>query len=152
MVFNQKPAWWWLHRPGRATRIALELPTVRKKGKIMPNYELTDDSVVTITIKTTNSAGVVEPYPPGDVFSVVSSNPASLTAAIGKDAGGNPAVVLTPLVQASPGLTVTVSDSAGLAQFVQIVDIVQDVADTNIILDLTTATKVSQPVPTAPGP
>ena len=118
----------------------------------MPNFELMNDEVVTITIKTTNSAGVTEPVPAGDVFSVVSSNPASLGAAIGHDAAGNPAVVLTPLVKVSPGLTITVSDSAGLAVDAQIVDIVEDVTPTNIVLDLADATHVAQPVPTAPGP
>jgi hypothetical protein len=136
----------------RPTHIALELPRVTKKGKVMPNYELANDEVSTITIKTTNSAGAVEPYPTGDVFSVTSSNPASLGVAIGADAAGNPAVVLTPLVQASPNITVTVSDSAGLIQAVQLVDIVQDVKDTNIILDVADAVLKSQPVPTAPGP
>lgn len=135
------------------TRIALELPThTRKDGTPMPNFELLNDQIVTITIKTTNSAGATEPAPAGDVFSVVSSNPTSLGAAMGTDAAGNPAVVLTPLVQASPGLSITVSDSAGLAQDVQIVDIVQDLTPTNVVLDLAAATHVSQPVPTNPGP
>lgn len=136
----------------RATRIALELPSVARKGVKMANYELLNDQIVTITIKTTNSAGTVEPYPPGDVFTVVSSNPASLGVAIGADAAGNPAVVLTPLVKDSPGLTFTVSDSAGLAVAIQAVDIVDDTSDTNIVLDLADAAHVSQPVPTSPGP
>lgn len=118
----------------------------------MPNFELPNDEVVTITIQTTNASGTVEPVPAGDVFTVVSSNPASLGATVGQDAGGNPAVVLTPLVAASPNITITVSDSAGLAALTQLVDIVTDVTDTNIILDLADAKHVSQPVPTAPGP
>jgi len=137
---------------GHPTHIALSIPQVSRKGQTMPNFEVMNDAVYTVTIKTTNSAGTVEPTPAGDVFTAVSSNPASLRVAVGTDAAGNPAVVMTPLVQASPGLTVTVSDSSGLAQFVQIVDIVADVADTNIILDVADATHVSQPVPTAPGP
>ena len=118
----------------------------------MPNYELMNDQVSTVTIKTTDSSGNTEAAPAGDVFSVVSSNPASLGAVIGTDASGAPAVVLTPLVQVSPGITVTVSDSAGLAQFVQIVDIVSDVAPTNVVLDIADAATVAQAVPTAPGP
>ena len=118
----------------------------------MPNYELPDDEVLTVTIKTTNSAGATEPVPAGDTFTVVSSNPASLQAAIGTDAAGNPAVVLTPLVQASPGLTITVSDSAGLAQAVQIIDIVADVTPRNVVLDFADAVAVPQAVPAAPGP
>lgn len=141
----------WLLRD-RATRIQLELPVIRtKKGKRMPNFELSNDTVATITIKTTNSAGKVEPYPTGDVFTATSSSP-SLGVAIGTDAGGNPALILTPLVQNSPGITVTVTDSAGLTAATQVVDIVDDVTDTNIILDTADATKVSQPVPNNPGP
>lgn len=139
-------------RHRRATRIALELPSIRKKGVLMPNFELPNDEVVTITIKTTDSAGAVVPVPAGDTFSVVTSNPASLSATIGKDAGGNPALVLAALVQASPGLTVTVTDSAGLPQAILAVDIVPDVAPTNVILDLPDATHTTQAVPTAPGP
>lgn len=142
-----------LRKPAtKATKIALELPYVTRKGVHMPNYELPSDGVATITIKTTNSSGVVEPTPAGDTFAVVSSNPASLGAAIGKDASGAPAVVLTPLVQQSPNITITVSDSAGLAQDVQIVDIVLDVNPKNIILDLADAVVTPQPTPTAPGP
>lgn len=118
----------------------------------MPNYELPNDAVATITIRTTNSDGTVEPVPAGDVFTVVSSNPTSLGATIGVDAFGAPAVVLTPLVAASPNLTITVSDSSGLAQAIQLVDIVVDVKDTNILLDIADAATKPQPVPTAPGP
>lgn len=139
------------HTP-RATRISLELPLITKKGVFMPNFELPNDQVATITIKTTDSAGDVEPAPTGDVFSVVSSAPASLNAVIGADAAGNPAVVLTPLVRVSPGINVVVSDSAGLQQFSQMVDIVEDVAPANIVLDLADATHTAQAVPANPGP
>ena len=116
----------------------------------MPNFELPNDEVVTIPIMTQNSAGVTEPMPAGDVFTVVSSNPASLNAVIGT--GTTPTVVLNALVQLSPGLSFTVSDSAGLGVATQIVDIVADVTPTNIVLDLADATHTAQPVPTAPGP
>lgn len=118
----------------------------------MANYELPNDEIDTITIKTQNAAGTTEPAPAGDVFTVVSSNPASLNAVLGTDAGGAPAVVMNALVQESPGITVTVSDSAGLSAFVLTVDIVVDVTPTNIILDIADATHTSQAVPTAPGP
>lgn len=136
----------------KPTKIALAIPTITRKGIVMANYELKNDTVATITIQTVNSAGTVEPYPPGDVFSVTSGNAASLGAAIGKDSAGNPALVLTPLVQASPNIMVTVSDSAGLAVAKQLVDIVIDVSDTNVILDLADATTVSQSIPSEPGP
>jgi hypothetical protein len=68
------------HKP---TVIGLELPTRRtKKGKLMPNYELPNDEIDTITIKTQNAAGTTEPVPTGDVFSVTSSKPASLGTAV----------------------------------------------------------------------
>lgn len=133
-------------------RIVLELPALTRKGKKMPNFELASDEVATITIKTVNAAGSVEPYPAGDVFTAVSSNAASLGAAIGADASGNPALILTPLVQASPGISVTVSDSTGLVQAVQLVDIVVDVKPTNVVLDIADAVLSSQTTPTAPGP
>lgn len=115
----------------------------------MPNYELLNDTIATIPVQTTNSAGVVEPPPSGDTFTAVSSLPASLGVSI---ITAPLALVLTPLVQASPGITVTVSDSAGLKVATQLVDIVADATPTNVILDLADATTVAQPVPTAPGP
>jgi len=138
--------------PSNSTHIALALPAMTRKGKAVPNFELNDDAVYTVPILTTNSAGTVEPMPAGDVFTVVSSNPASLGMAIGATASGAPALILTPLVAASPNITGTVSDSAGLIVAVQLFDIVADVSDTNIVLDLADATHVAQPVPTAPGP
>ena len=139
-------------KPTRATAIRLEVPRITRKGVVMPNYELSNDAVATITIKTTDAAGSVEPVPVGDVFTATSSNPASLQATIGADASGNPALILTPMVQASPNITVVVSDSAGLAQATQLVDVVPDVRDTNIILDLADATTKTQSVSAAPGP
>lgn len=135
----------------KATRIVLEVPTVTRKGKIM-NYELKNDTIATIGIKTTDAAGAVVPSPVGDTFTVSSGNPASLGAALGADASGNPAIVLTPLVRASPNVVVTVSDSSGLPNVTLIVDIVQDVTPTNVILDTADATLAPQPVPAAPGP
>jgi hypothetical protein len=131
------------------TKIVLAIPRVTRKGVLMPNYELEDDTVATIPIQTTNSAGVVEPPPAGDTFTATSSSPSLGVAVVTSPVL---ALVLTPLVQASPGITVTVKDSAGLTVATQLVDIVQDVTPTNIILDLAGATTVSQPVPTAPGP
>lgn len=135
----------------KAVKIALEIPRLTRRGIVMPNYELPNDEVATITIKTTDADGDVVPVSATDVFSVASSSP-SLGAVIGKDASGNPAVVLTPMVKVSPNITVTVTDSDGLVQAVQLVDIVADVKPANIVLDIADATQVSQPVPTAPGP
>jgi hypothetical protein len=117
----------------------------------MPNFELTDDEILTVPILTQTATGTTEPAPVGDVFTVVSSN-ASLNAVIGTTAAGNPAVVMNALVAASPGITITVSDSAGLVSAVQIVDIVPDNTPTNVVLDFADATSSPQPAPTAPGP
>ncbi len=118
----------------------------------MANFELLDDEILTVPILTQTASGTTEPAPTGDVFTVVSSNPASLNAVIGTTTAGAPAVVLNALVMASPGLTVTVSDSAGLAIFAQIVDIVPDNTPTNIVLDFAHAVAAPQAAPTAPGP
>ncbi len=118
----------------------------------MPNFELLDDKVVTIPILTQTASGTTEPPPAGDVFTALSSNTGSLNAVIGTTAAGAPALVLNALVAASPGLTVTVSDSAGLVVATQIVDIVDDNTPTNVVLDLANAVSTSQPAPTAPGP
>ena len=118
----------------------------------MANLQLSNDVVETITILTLDAAGVVVPAPIGDTFTVVSSNPASLNAVMGTNAAGNPAVVINALVAASPGLTFTVSDSAGLTSFTETVDIVADTKPAAIGLDLTDIASVAQPAPTNPGP
>lgn len=144
--------WWHVLFCPRPVRIALELPSFTRKGKLMPNFELPNDAVATITIKTTDAAGDVVPKPAGDTFQAKSAMPNSLGASIGVDAAGNPALILTPLVQLSPGINVNVLDSAGLKQASLIVDIVGDVTPSNIILDVADATLAPQPTPGAVGP
>ena len=116
------------------------------------NFQFLNDKIYTFPVLTTNSAGTVEPPPAGDTFTAVADLPASLNVAMGTTAAGGPAVVANALVAASPGRTIKVSDSAGLAVFVLTLDIVADVADTNVLLDTADATTTSQAVPTAPGP
>lgn len=118
----------------------------------MANLQLKNDQVLTVQILVLNDAGAVVAADPSDVFSVASSNPASLNAAIGATASGAPAVVINALVQQSPGLSITVSDKDGLTAFVEGVDIVQDTAPKAIGLDIADATSVPQPPPAAPGP
>ena len=138
-----------------AVRISLGFPTITtKEGKIMANYPLKNDQIVTIPILTDDAAGDPVAPPSGDAFAVVSSIPASLNAEV---SGNN--VVLNALVAAhmnpagaAPDLFFTVSDSKGLTTFVQVVDIVADTAPSAITLDFANATTASQPVPTAPGP
>ena len=117
----------------------------------MPNLEILNDTIVTIPIQTQDAGGQVVPPPAGAVFTAASSSP-SLGAAIAADASGNPTLVLTPLVVASPNITVTVSDSSGQAAATQVCDIVEDLTPTNIVLDTAAETTTPQPVPTNPGP
>lgn len=137
------------HKP---VAIWLALPTITTVNGENVNLQLANDSVATITIVTKDSAGVVVPAPPGDTYSVVSGTPASLGAAIGKDASGNAALVLTPLVQVSSNLSVVVSDNAGLTADTLLVDIVADLAPKAIGLDTTNEILTPQAVPTNPGP
>lgn len=118
----------------------------------MANFMLPNDQVLTASIHVTDNAGGMEPAPAGDVFTVVSSNPASLNAVLGADAAGGPAVVMNAMVAAGTGYTVTVSDAAGLASSVTTVDIVADKTPANLMLDMVDSTHTKQPVPTAPGP
>lgn len=129
-----------------ATKVSLAIPTLTKKGILMANYELANDEVATIPILTKDSAGDVVPPPAGDTFTATSSS-ASLGAAV-----NGASLVLTPMVKASPNITVSVADKSGLIMATLIVDIVPDMTPTNIVLDTADATLASQPVPTAPGP
>jgi hypothetical protein len=116
------------------------------------NLQLKNDTIMTIGILVFDAIGNVGPAPAGDVFAVVSSNPASLNAVIGTTAAGAPAVVLNALVQVSPGLSIEISDSSGLTVFDEAVDIVEDFSPTATGLDLANAEISAQPIPTAVGP
>jgi hypothetical protein len=128
-------------------KISFALPTITRNGVLVPNFELKNDTVATIPIVTEDAAGNVVPATAGDTFTAVSSLPASLGVAV-----TNNALVLTPLVQASPGLTVTVSDADGLTAATLTVDIVPDLSPTQVVLETADATTVPQAPPTAPGP
>lgn len=144
------------HQPkNKPMRIALGAPLKLKNGKLtMANIELQNDEILFIPILTDDMAGVPVPPPSGDTFSVVTSSP-SLMAAIDTTTltpTGTPAVKINAAVQVSPGLTFTVSDSAGLTTFTQGVDVVADTTPSAITLDFAHEVMQSQPVPTAPGP
>jgi hypothetical protein len=140
------------HKP---MRILLGAPLVLKNGKLtVANIELPNDEVLIIPILTDNDVGMPVPPPPGDVFSVSTSSP-SLSAAIDITTltpPGTPGVKINANVQVSPGLSFTISDSAGLPVFVQGVDIMNDTTPKAITLDIPHAVVQSQPVPAAPGP
>jgi hypothetical protein len=137
-----------------AHHLVVDRPEVydQQGNQIMANIQLLNDTVMTLRIVALDAEGTVVPAPAGDTFTVASSNPASLAAALGAMADGGPAVVLTPLVQVSPGLSFTVQDSSGLPLFTDGVDIVGDDGAKTIGVDLTATQITAQPAPTAPGP
>ncbi len=115
------------------------------------NFQLYNDKVWSFPIKCQNASGVAQPFPPGTGPNVVSSNPVSLGAAIGLVSGGGFTLELTPKVQVSPGITVTVS-SVGMDSSAFVVDIVADPNRLSVAIDSAAAASVAQNVPTAPGP
>lgn len=132
---------------GHPTRLAFELPTRTVKGIPMPNFELPNDEILTITVKAVNSAGAFEPIPAGDTFTATVSDPTSINAVMGTDAAGNVALVVNALKQSASGVTVTVTDSSGLTAATQVFDVVEDATPTALVLDLADATHVPQAVP-----
>lgn len=132
-----------------ASRLAFELPTRTRKGITVPNFELANDEVLTITVKATNSAGAFEPIPAGDTFTATVSDPTSMNAVMGIDSAGNVAVIINALKQAASNVTLTVTDSTGLTAATQVFDIVTDATPTALVLDIADATHVAQPVPAA---
>ena len=114
---------------------------------------ISNDKIATLPLVFDNYAGTVVAPIAGDTFAVSSSS-ASLDAAIGGTAAA-PTVVLTPMVQAGTGYTVTVSSAKGLAPIVLVVNITPDPTLATSMSVNTGAgfiTTVVQAVPTAPGP
>lgn len=112
----------------------------------MSDIPLSNDLVYTIPNVGIDPAGNIVPLPPGDVVSAVSSDPTSLGAAIGTTGSGASATVLTPLKQNATGVTVTLTDTAGLTQDVATFDVGPGVPK-GLGLDFAHETTVSQPVP-----
>ncbi len=112
------------------------------------SFQLFNNKTWTFPLKCQNAAGVAQPFPTNP--SAESSNPASLSAAI---LGPSPGffLMLTPKVQVSPGLTVTVS-ATGMAPVVFAVDVAADPDMLSVAVDTANATTAVQNVPTAPGP
>jgi hypothetical protein len=134
------------HR-SRPVALALVLPTLMtKKGIAVPNTPLSNDLVYTIPVVGKNEAGNFGPLPPGDVVSAVASDPTSLGVTVGATASGAPAIVATPLKQNATGVSVTITDTSGLAQDIAVFDIVPDV-DTVLALDFANETTSPQAVP-----
>jgi hypothetical protein len=112
------------------------------------------DRIATIAIQCLNNASppAVVACPSSDTFTVASSMPASLTAAYASVLNV-PSVVLTPKVQASPSINVTLTDSAGLVAKTINVALTYDPATPVALgMNLSTVTYSTQLTPTAPGP
>ena len=131
----------------KAVRIVFDIPTLTRKGVIMANYELNNDEVLQFRVNAITASGVVEPIPAGDTFTLAVSDPTKLNAVLGADAAGNVTVSVNALVRAATGITVTLTDSSGLAAAVQAFDIVGDVKPIGLTFDLADATNVPQDVP-----
>ncbi len=117
------------------------------------NYQLYNDKIWTLPLKCQNSAAVAQPFPAGGPTpAVTSSNPASLGASV-QQSGSGYTLVLTPKVQVSPGLTVTVTN-IGMAPASLSVDIVADPNLLTVVIDnvVADATTVPQNIPVAAGP
>ncbi len=116
----------------------------------MATTVLLNNKVTSINLVFENATGAVVSAPAGDSFSAVSSAPTSLGAAMAGNAT-SPVLVLTPLVQAGTGYTVTVTDTKGIAPSVFTFNITPDPSiATQLVLGFVNA--VAQPIPAAPGP
>ncbi len=154
-----------LQNKSKPTRIWLGLPITIRKGKlIMANMQLPNDAVQYFPIFVTNSAGIVEPAIPGDVYSVTLGSPATqsgtgapLNAVVGTvpatlpdgtvpPLAGAVALVMNALNMLATGVPFEVKDTDGLKVFDGMVDIVADVTPTNIVLG-PLAASVPQAVP-----
>ncbi len=120
----------------------------------MTTISILNDKITTLFVNFQNPTGGSATAPSGDSYTAVSSAPASLSAAIG-GTSTFPTLVLTPMVQAGTGYTVTVSDTKGLTPATISVSITPDPALAALAAQLVigaTSSLASQPVPTNPGP
>jgi hypothetical protein len=144
--------------PITPTHIALGNPVAFRKDGTVANYQLLDDTVAYFPVVTLDAEGNPVPPQSGDTFSVAltaptGASPTAVTASIGVMPGTtNPAVVLTPAVQNSPGWSFTVTDADGLPAISEGFDIVADVAPKSIEINVAGVVTQPQSPPTAPGP
>jgi len=121
----------------------------------MTTITLLPTDIYTITISLINpTSGQPEPVPAGDVFSASASSPA-ISATIGTDAAGNPALFINAVTLPDAntmGINVSVSDSAGDVAATLTVDYPVPAQPGDNTLDTTNAVVTAQAAPTAPGP
>lgn len=114
----------------------------------MPNTQLKDDVEHWEDIRVANMAGVFEPVPSGDTFSVAVDDATKGFAEIGPNPKtGNPARGVRRATGAADGVsfTVTVSDSSGLTPWVETFDVVADATPAEIVGDPNSVTDVPLP-------
>ena len=144
--------------PRERVGIRLGFPLSLRKDLTVANYQLQDDTVAFFPLQTLDEAGNPVAPQAGDTFTVAltpptGASPTAVTAAIGVMPGTtNPAVVLTPGVQNSPGWAFTVSDADGLPALTEGFDIVADIAPKRIAVNVADVVTQAQTAPTAPGP
>jgi hypothetical protein len=120
----------------------------------MANYELANDMVDDIMITVVDGHGDIVPAPAGDVFTVTSSDAATVNAIIatmpsGPNAG-KPSLRINALKQLSTApITLTVSDADGLQSSVLVVDVVADLTPKSITLDVVDAIHTAQAIPSS---
>ncbi len=123
----------------------------------MADFPLFNDTQYWFLITDDDAAGAVVAAPAGDVDSVVSSNAASIAMTVepmpsGASAGA-PSVHVVPMVQATTGISCTLSDTAGLPMPVVVTfSVAPNPAPTSLALDTATVVTASQAIPAAPGP
>lgn len=142
------------HHHPHPRRIVLQMPTLRNMStgeSIMAAYSLKTNVVATFPITLANPAGGFDAAQPGDVFTVVSSDPTNLNAVVGADAtSGAPNVSVNWLHTTSPMLTgvgISITDSAGnTADMAETFDMVPPafVAD-QIGIDIANVVETPQP-------
>ena len=116
-------------------------------GAQATNFQVYNDKVWGFPIQCINvNTSVVGPCPTGTTFAATSSLPGSLAPSI---ASGT--VYLTPLVKASPGITITVSGVALVPQAF-VVDVVPDPNQLGVSLNVAGVGTTPQNIPSAPGP
>ncbi len=123
----------------------------------MADFPLFNDTQYWFLIDDDDAAGAVVPLPAGDVVSVASGNAASIAMVVepmpsGPSAGA-PSVHVSPMVQATTGISCTLTDTAGQPMPVVVTfSVAANPAPASLALDTATVVTSKQPVPAAPGP
>lgn len=122
----------------------------------MANFQLYNDKVWTLPVKcfNPNTSTTTAGFPSGTTVTAASSLPNSLGVAMSGNISTGIWMVLTPKVQVSPGITITLTGT-NMPTTTFLVDVADDPAAQNqMVVDTTPAdiTTVTQSVPTASGP